>query len=156
VCSDRLEAQALLPVSVAIGPPTSPPLQLSVTYLAHFVLGHGAGDIALVLEDEQACSREALHTSAADQRDQMPHPYTDLFLQQPGQLVATVVDPPAVSRVHYPDERVRLLKVVLPVGPQRLLAADVPCAVSIRSCAASRCSTYVQFVASSVSDLHSM
>jgi hypothetical protein len=120
-------------------------VQVSVTYLAHFVLGHGAGNIALVLEDEQACSRETLDRSA---QDRMHHPNTNLFLQQPCQLVATVVDALAVSRVHHPDERVRLLKVVLPVRPQRLLAADIPCAVSIWSWEASRCSTYVQFVAS--------
>jgi hypothetical protein len=39
-------------------------LQASVTYLAHFVLGHGARNIALVLEDEQACARETLDRSA--------------------------------------------------------------------------------------------
>jgi hypothetical protein len=58
---------------------------------------------------------------------------TNLFLQQPCQLVATVVNPLAVRRIHHPDERVRLLKVVLPVGAQRLLPADVPYAVSSRS-----------------------
>jgi hypothetical protein len=57
---------------------------------------------------------------------------TNLFLQQPCQLVATVVNPLAVRGIDHPDERVRLLKVVLPVGAQRLLPADVPYTVSGR------------------------
>jgi hypothetical protein len=76
---------------------------------------------------------------------------TNLFLQQPCQLVATVVNPLAVRCIDHPDQRVRLLEVVLPVGAQRLLPADVPYAVSGRSSEQARCSTYVQFVASPVS-----
>jgi hypothetical protein len=100
------------------------------THLAHFVLGHGAGNIALVLEDKQACSRETLRLSV----DVPTHDaHTNLFLQQPCQLVATVVNPLAIRRIHHPYQRVRLLKVVLPVGAQCLLPADIPCTVSSRS-----------------------
>ena len=57
VCLDRLEAQALWRLAL-IGPTT--PCHLRGAYIANFVLGHGAGNIALVLEDEQACTRETL------------------------------------------------------------------------------------------------
>jgi hypothetical protein len=45
--------------------------------------------------------------------------------------MATVVYPLAVRCIDYPDERVSLLEIVLPVCAQRLLPAHVPCAVSI-------------------------
>jgi hypothetical protein len=64
------------------------------------------------------------------------HPSTNLFLQQPRQLVATVVNPLAVRRINHPDERICLLKVVLPVCPQCLLPANIPYAVSM--CLATR------------------
>jgi hypothetical protein len=51
VCADGVELQALCPLAPPIGPTTG-----LHTHLAHFVLGHGAGNIALVLEDKQACS----------------------------------------------------------------------------------------------------
>jgi hypothetical protein len=55
---------------------------------------------------------------------------TDLFLQQPLQFLATVVDALAVRGIHYPNERVGLLEVVLPIRPECLLASDIPLAVS--------------------------
>ena len=45
------------PVSILLARQQLPPSRSTVTYLAHFVLSHCPGDIALVLEDKQACSR---------------------------------------------------------------------------------------------------
>ena len=42
------------------------------------------------------------------------------------QLTSAVLDPQTVRRIHDPDQGIRLLKVVPPVGPQRLLPTDVP------------------------------
>lgn len=145
VCADGVESQALAAVSILLA------RQLvqhpsHVTYLAHLHFCHGTGNIALVLEDEQAGPRKALHMSALDK---MEISSTHLFLEQPGQLVATIGDALAISCIHYPDERVRLLEVILPVGSQCLLSADVPCAVSCRAVErrSSRYSTDIQFVA---------
>ena len=49
-----------------------------------------------------------------------------LFFQQLVQLLLAVVEPPAIGRVHHPDESVRRLEVVAPVGAEGLLAAHVP------------------------------
>ena len=46
------------------------------------------------------------------------------------EFVHAVFDSQAVGRVHYPDKRIGLLEVVPPVGPQSLLAANVPLARS--------------------------
>lgn len=50
-----------------------------------------------------------------------------LLYEQPFQLLTTVLESLPVRRVDYPDERVGLLEVVLPVGTEGLLAANVPC-----------------------------
>jgi hypothetical protein len=47
------------------------------------------------------------------------------------QLLPAVVDAQTVRCVDYPDQGVGLFKVVSPVRAQRLLSADVPCAVSL-------------------------
>ncbi len=49
-----------------------------------------------------------------------------LFLQELVQLGLAVLDPPLVCRVDHPDEPVRGLEVVPPVGAERLLPAHVP------------------------------
>ena len=49
-----------------------------------------------------------------------------LLLQQRLQLCLAVPQPHAVGRVHHPDQAVRLLKVVAPVGAQRGLPAHIP------------------------------
>lgn len=38
----------------------------------------------------------------------------------------TIAYPLTVGGVDYPDERIRLLEIILPVRAQRLLAADIP------------------------------
>lgn len=53
-----------------------------------------------------------------------------LFLEKAVQLLPAVVDTQPVGGVDHPDQRIRLLKVVAPVRPQRLLAADVPYGLS--------------------------
>ena len=74
----------------------------------------------------------------------------NLFLEQARQLLPAVVYPLAVRRIHHPHERVRLLKVVFPVRSQRLLPADVPCAVSLcyPSAAAAAAAAEVQYICS--------
>lgn len=42
------------------------------------------------------------------------------------ELSPAVVQSLAVCGIHHPDERIRLLEVVLPVRAEGLLAADVP------------------------------
>lgn len=42
------------------------------------------------------------------------------------QFLPTIVDAQAIRSVHDPDERVRLLEVIAPIRPERLLTADVP------------------------------
>jgi len=49
------------------------------------------------------------------------------LLQQAFQLLPAVIKTRAIGRVNDPDQRVRLLEVILPVCAQGLLAADVPC-----------------------------
>ena len=49
-----------------------------------------------------------------------------LLLQQPLQLLPAVLQPSPVRRVDHPDEAVRRLKIVPPVGTQGLLASDIP------------------------------
>ena len=61
-----------------------------------------------------------------------------LFLQETPEFVPTVLYPQPVRRVHDPDQGVRLLKVVPPVRPQRLLSSHVPCAPSSVSPASMR------------------
>ena len=46
------------------------------------------------------------------------------------QLLLAVAHAHTVARVDDPDERIRLLEVIAPIGPQRPLAADVPCGLS--------------------------
>ena len=53
--------------------------------------------------------------------------------KQTVQLLLAVAHAHAVARVDDPDERVGLLEVVAPVGPQRALAADVPFSSSCQS-----------------------
>lgn len=57
-----------------------------------------------------------------------PHPLSQAHLlhQQALELPLAVVHALAVGAVHHPDEAVSALKVVPPVGPQGLLAADIP------------------------------
>ncbi len=62
-----------------------------------------------------------LHVHAA-----LHHRASDLFLEQTVEFVHAVFDSQAVGRVHHPDKRIRLLKVVSPVRSQSLLAANVP------------------------------
>ena len=57
---------------------------------------------------------------------------THLLKQQPLQLMPAVIDPLTVGCVNDPYKRVRLLEIVLPIRPQRLLAAHIPYIVSIR------------------------
>lgn len=76
-----------------------------------------------------------------------------LLHEQPLQLLPAVVDALAIGGVHHPNQRVRLLEVVLPVGPEGLLAADVPFTASAvsRACERGRiCRTNVEFVAPDV------
>lgn len=49
-----------------------------------------------------------------------------LLDKQAFELLAAVVDTLFVGGINYPYERVGLLKVVLPVRAERLLASDVP------------------------------
>lgn len=49
------------------------------------------------------------------------------LLQKAFQLLPTVIEASAISRVNDPDQRVCLLEVVLPICAQGLLATDVPC-----------------------------
>ena len=51
---------------------------------------------------------------------------TYLLKQQALQLITTLCYTQTVRRVHHPDQRVGLLKVVSPVGPYGLLAAHIP------------------------------
>lgn len=64
-------------------------------------------------------------------REAYPGGATHLFLQQALEFLPTVVDAFAVRRIHNPNQRVCLLKVVLPVRAERLLASYVPCRVSM-------------------------
>lgn len=74
------------------------------------------------LAPERRCSR----TVSDDAPLEHGVPVPDLFLEQPLQLVPAVLDPQSVRGVHDPDEGVRLLEVVPPVGPERLLPANIP------------------------------
>lgn len=49
-----------------------------------------------------------------------------LLQQKAFQFLPAVIDAFPVHRIHHPDQRICLLKIVLPVCPQRFLAADVP------------------------------
>lgn len=49
-----------------------------------------------------------------------------LFLQQPLELVLTVLCPHSIRRVYHPDHSVGRLKIVPPVRPQSPLPANVP------------------------------
>lgn len=49
-----------------------------------------------------------------------------LLDQQAFQLLTAVIDTLPIGGIDYPDKCVRLLKVVLPVCSERLLASDVP------------------------------
>jgi hypothetical protein len=130
VSSDGVESQALPPLLLLARQRTSrhPGYPSHTSRTSSSVMALGTSLLFLKtsrLAPERRCTCQPWLA-------QMSVPWTNLFLEQPGQLVATVVYPLAVSSIDYPDERVRLLKVVLPVGAQRLLAADIPCAVSIR------------------------
>lgn len=64
-----LMASSCSPCFVSTGLPTHQPddiiiIVIIVTYRANIILGHGARNIAFVLEDEQTCSRETLPWSA--------------------------------------------------------------------------------------------
>ena len=50
----------------------------------------------------------------------------NLVHQQALQFPPTIVDAIPVGGIHHPDERVGFFKVVFPIRPERLLAADVP------------------------------
>lgn len=70
-----------------------------------------------------------------------------LFLEKAVQFVSAVVNPQSIRRIDDPDQRIRLLKVVPPVRPQRFLAANVPCSISMqRSMRRSGRLTDVQFI----------
>jgi hypothetical protein len=51
---------------------------------------------------------------------------TRLLQKEALQLLGTVVHPLAVRGIDHPNQSVRLLEVVLPVCPERLLATDIP------------------------------
>lgn len=123
------------------------------TYLPHLVFRHGPGNVAFVLEHEQARSHEPLPVSAWNVPPTPACRVTHLFLEQALELAPAVVDPLTVRGVDHPDERVRLLKVVLPVRPQRLLPAHIPCDVSV-PCPSCCCSLpYICLVCSFVRQL---
>lgn len=54
-----------------------------------------------------------------------------LLEQQPCKLMLTIAYSLTVGGIDHPDERISLLEIILPVRAQRLLAADVPCVVSL-------------------------
>jgi hypothetical protein len=58
-------------------------------------------------------------------------PSTNLLQQQSLQLVSTVRQTFSICGVNDPDQRVRLLEVVLPVRSESLLAADIPFQASV-------------------------
>lgn len=95
-------------------------------YLTDLVLVHAAGNVVLVLEDQQGGSHEALDEwSMRGKRREEGMAY---FLhEQTLQLHPAVVQTLAVGGIDDPDEGVGLLEVALPVRAKGLLAADVPC-----------------------------
>ena len=51
---------------------------------------------------------------------------TYLFLEQTVEFLFAVLDAQPIRGINDPDQRIRLFKVISPVRPQRLLAADIP------------------------------
>ena len=86
---------------------------------------HGAADVLLVREHEQAGTDKSLPAS-----DGAGRRAAHLLLQQRRELNLAVAHPRDIARVDDPDERVGAFEVVGPVRPQGPLSADVPCAVS--------------------------
>ena len=84
---------------------------LDLLHLQHgpdLLHGEGAGEVLLVGEDEEGGAQQPL----------LP--------KQGVQLRSAVLQPPLVSRVHHPDQTVRGLEIIPPVGPQGFLAPNVP------------------------------
>ena len=49
-----------------------------------------------------------------------------LLEQQCMKLLATIANACSIDSIHHPDQRIRLLKVVSPIGADRLLASNIP------------------------------
>lgn len=117
VCLDRIQLQPLCTVTIGPATPLYHRIVLLTCLTSSSVMAPGTSLLFLKtrrLAPERRCRkrrRSACYGAVSAREDG----YAYLFEKQACQLLSTVVDALAVGGIDDPDERVRLLKVVLPV-----------------------------------------
>ena len=120
---DRAELQCLTQSAALCWPP-----RLRDAYMSNFFVAHAPIDVGFVTEHQEASPRQSLRgmsvlCSVLASAQSLGTP---LFKKQRAQLVLAIVDALAICCVDHPDQGIRLLEVVLPVGTQSFLPSNIP------------------------------